>query len=245
MQQSLISFQLARNSIQWVYELRILYANSRKYKAILNEVAKEHNSESIVSTPNILPLCPTRWLTRYSTIKSVVDNYLAVIKSSKEMSLSESITTATKANGLLDRFQKAETLSGLLMTLKPIYLLEQLNKSLQGKSMNVSSKFKIKQKNIVSMNLKFPEEDIHLKIFFRKYTQLIMTTQRILSERYDASKTSLNQDEKLETMLLSGKVNIELIGQYPELEKHTLSTQLALFRENVNPESIEEAKIGY
>ncbi|KAI6653130.1 hypothetical protein LOD99_3966 [Oopsacas minuta] len=95
------------------------------------------------------------------------------------------------------------------------------------------------------MNLKFPEEDIHLKIFFRKYTQLIMTMQRILSERYDVSKTSLKQDEKLETILLSGGVNIELIGQYPELEKHTLSTQLALFRENVNLESIVEAKIGY
>ncbi|KAI6653109.1 hypothetical protein LOD99_3945 [Oopsacas minuta] len=85
------------------------------------------------------------------------------------------------------------------MTLKPIPFLEQLKKSLQGKSMNVSgmlsavgmvhvqlelcltlesfgiilAKYKIKQKNTVSMNLKFPEEDIHLNDILQEIYNVI------------------------------------------------------------------------
>ncbi|XP_028410213.1 uncharacterized protein LOC114532818 [Dendronephthya gigantea] len=46
--------------------------------------------------------------------------------------------TATKANGLLDRFQKGKVFLGLKMAAKPVAILEQLNSALQAKSANVS-----------------------------------------------------------------------------------------------------------
>ena len=46
--------------------------------------------------------------------------------------------TATKANGLLERFQKGNVLLGLMTAAKPVALLEQLNSALQAKSANVS-----------------------------------------------------------------------------------------------------------
>ena len=72
--------------------------------------------------------------------QSVLNNYAVVIESLKELSFNGSTTTATKANGLLDRFEKAETLLCLLMINKPVLLLEELNKSLQSKSANISGK---------------------------------------------------------------------------------------------------------
>ena len=46
--------------------------------------------------------------------------------------------TATRANGLLDRFQKGKVFLGLKMAVKPVAILEQLNSALQAKSANVS-----------------------------------------------------------------------------------------------------------
>ena len=46
--------------------------------------------------------------------------------------------TATKANGLLDRFQKEKAFLGSTMATKPVAILEQLNSALQVKSANVS-----------------------------------------------------------------------------------------------------------
>jgi len=48
------------------------------------------------------------------------------------------IDTATKANGLLDRFQKGKVFLGLKMATKLVAILEQLNSALQTKSANIS-----------------------------------------------------------------------------------------------------------
>lgn len=89
----------------------------------------------------IRPLCPTRWLCRLPAITSVLDNYEAVVESLEEVATSSTSDSATKANGLLDRFQKGATFLALKMAASPIEVLEQLNSACQAQSANVSGKF--------------------------------------------------------------------------------------------------------
>lgn len=49
----------------------------------------------------------------------------------------------------------------------------------------------------------------------------------------------------METLSLNGDVNIELFVHYPEIERHTLSTQLSIIIQwKVNPVNMEESKIS-
>ena len=90
---------------------------------VSNETESPHPSA-------IKPLCPTRWLCRLSAIQSALDNYSTILLSLKEMADVGATESATKANGLLDRFQKGETLLGLMVASRPVALLEQLNSAL-------------------------------------------------------------------------------------------------------------------
>ena len=68
-------------------------------------------------------LCATRWLCRLEAIQSALDQYPVVLQSLQEMA-SGVTDTATKANGLLDRFQKGKVFLGLTMAAKPVAILE-------------------------------------------------------------------------------------------------------------------------
>lgn len=72
-----------------------------------------------------------------------MNNYGAVLESLEEMSMSGTSDTATKANGLLDRFQKGEILLALNMVNKPLSLLETLSTGLQARTATISGKRKI------------------------------------------------------------------------------------------------------
>ncbi|XP_033122730.1 zinc finger MYM-type protein 1-like [Anneissia japonica] len=125
---------LVRDALQWVQDLGVLYSRSGKYKAIFVDIAtEEYDSRSA----KIRPLCPPRWLCRQSAVESVIKNYAAVIKSLTEMSEGEG-GTATKANGLLDRFEKGEVLLALQMINKPLAILETLNNGLQARTLIIS-----------------------------------------------------------------------------------------------------------
>ncbi|XP_063967530.1 uncharacterized protein LOC129267544 [Lytechinus pictus] len=127
---------IIRNAVQWVHELGVLFKRSGKYKALFKDIAFDESTH--VSQASIRPLCPTRWLCRLPAIVSVMDNYDVVIVSLREMSKSGSGETSVKANGLLDRFDKGQTLLGLQMAIKHITILEQLNSAMQARSANVS-----------------------------------------------------------------------------------------------------------
>nr|XP_054761170.1 zinc finger MYM-type protein 1-like [Lytechinus pictus] len=127
---------IIRDAVQWVHELGVLFKRSGKYKALFKEIAFDESTH--VSQASIRPLCPTRWLCRLPAIVSVMDNYDVVIVSLREMSKSGSGETSVKANGLLDRFDKGQTLLGLQMAIKPIAILEQLNSAMQARSANIS-----------------------------------------------------------------------------------------------------------
>ena len=72
--------------------------------------------------------------------------------------------SAAKANGLLDRFQKGETLLGLMIAARPVALLEQLNSVLQAKSANVSGMLENVKVSSESIRAWYSDEVYH-KIF--------------------------------------------------------------------------------
>ena len=111
---------------------------SGKYKAIFLAICESVEDENRHPTA-IKPLCATRWLCRLAAIKSALDQYPAILQSLDEMARGET-DTATKANGLLDRFWKGKVYLGLKMAAKQVAILEQLNSALhaQAKSANVS-----------------------------------------------------------------------------------------------------------
>jgi hypothetical protein len=51
--------------------------------------------------------------------------------------------------------------------------------------------------------------------------------------------------EKLENMLLSGKVDLEITRQYPELVEEQLAIELPMFKNQYNPESLEKAMLSF
>ena len=114
---------------------------SGKVKLIFKRVALSNDlggGDTPESFQAIKPLCPTRWLSRCAAIKPVLSGYGHVLKSLEAAAEELAAETATKANGLLKRFQDASTLLGLQMTMQVLPLLESLNKSLQSTSMTVS-----------------------------------------------------------------------------------------------------------
>ena len=136
MQRAIASCHLIRDSIQWLNELGVLMNRSGKYKAIFLAICESVEDENRHPTA-IKPLCATRWLCRLAAIKSALDQYPAILQSLDEMA--RGVTdTATKANGLLDRFRKGKVYLGLKMAVKLVAILEQLNSALQAKSANVS-----------------------------------------------------------------------------------------------------------
>ena len=234
----------------------------------------------------IKPLCATRWLCRVPAIQSALDNYPAILQSLSEMK--NGVTeTATKANGLLERFQKGNVLLGLMTAAKPVALLEQLNSALQAKSANVSGMLEAVKISSEHIKTQRSDEAFH-QIFTaaeekceeydldplevprirgppRRYTgdaaqyqpaspeeyyrkQYYEFTDAIttgLSNRYDPDKSGLAQYMKLEKMLTSGKVDIDVISEYPEFDKLSLPLQLGMFKQTYNSNSLHEAKLAY
>ena len=61
------------------------------------------------------------------------------------------------------------------------------------------------------------------------YYQLIDTTTAQLSQRFDPTSRGIATYRKLESFVIDGKVDADIVHTYPELDG-TLSTQLAMFR---------------
>lgn len=72
------SVAMIRDALQWVQELGTFYGASAKYRKIFASVATDEQSNNLHA---IKLLCPTRWLTRCSAVKSVLDKYPDVIAS--------------------------------------------------------------------------------------------------------------------------------------------------------------------
>ena len=184
MQHAVTSCALIRDTLQWTNELGVLMKRSGKYKAMFQAICASTESDNPHPTA-IKPLCPTRWLCRLPAIQSALDNYPAILQSLNEMAEVGVTKTATKANGLLDRFQKGHTLLGLKITAKPVALLEQLNGALQGKSAYVSGM--LEDVKISSEHIKAQHSD---EAFHE-----IFTAAKEKCEEYDLDHLRYHEDE--------------------------------------------------
>jgi hypothetical protein len=135
------SIPLIRDSLSLVQDLGNLNKASGKVKLIFKRMESNIDVASC-DTPqafqSIKPLCPTRWLSRCAAITPVLSGYSHVLQSLEAAATELVAETATKASGLLKRFEDASTLLGLEMTMQVLPLLESLNKSLQSTSMTAS-----------------------------------------------------------------------------------------------------------
>jgi len=84
-------------------------------------------------TPNLKPLCPTRWTVRNGAIDAVLKNYKTLIKTLDEISENGRDEYAMKARGLLYSMEKFSTYFGLKLGYLLFSVTEQLSCTLQGK----------------------------------------------------------------------------------------------------------------
>lgn len=117
-----------------INDLGHLFGLSGKFKNIFcNFATSEHGSFTTLRL-----LCPTRWTVRVPGVHSVLKQYDAVLLSLEEMASTAGSETATKANGVLDRFQKGNRVLELHLALEVFEEIECLNKSLQKQTSTVS-----------------------------------------------------------------------------------------------------------
>ena len=161
MQHAVTSCQLIRDSRQWLNELGVLMKGSGKYKAIFLAISESIEDDDDDLHPTVIkPLCATRWLCRLEAIQSALDQCPVVLKSLLETT--RGVTdTATKANGLLDRFQKGKVFLGLAMAAKPVAILEQLNSALKAKSANVSGMVEAVKTSSTHISVQRTDEAFH------------------------------------------------------------------------------------
>ncbi len=117
-----------RDALQWTHELGCLFGQSGKFKTIFKSVAKSTSGSYIT----LKPLCPTRWTVRTPAIDAILGQYEAVLAALEEMASSNTSDTASRANGLHERFQKGTAVLGLFLAKEVMMGLEGLNTSLQG-----------------------------------------------------------------------------------------------------------------
>ena len=119
---------LSRNGLSvWLNELGVLVKRSGKYKATFLAICESIEDDDDDLYPTVIkPLCATRWSCGLEPVRSAFDQYHVILHSLQEMA-SGVTDTATKANGLLDCFQKGKVFLGLTMVAKPVAILEQLN----------------------------------------------------------------------------------------------------------------------
>lgn len=128
---------LIRDALLWIQELGTFYRASSKYRQLFSRILTE-NEESEPSSHQIKQLCPTRWLTRCSAIQATLQQYSSILDSLEEASRDLGGDPASRASGLLCRFQAGSTLFALMLANEILTPLESLNKSLQSTKTSVS-----------------------------------------------------------------------------------------------------------
>lgn len=133
------STPVIRDALHWIHELGCLFSQSGKCKTIFKNIAMS----STGSFTSIKPLCATRWTVRAPAIRAVLSQYNAILSALEEMA-SAKVTdnTPSRANGVLQRLEKGNTVLGLLLGQELITRLEGLNLSLQARGKTISGMLK-------------------------------------------------------------------------------------------------------
>ena len=112
---------IARNSLDDVQQLGMLYKESGKFKHLYLDLL---SSDAVVDSPSSLkPICPTRWLTRTSAVKTVLKNYESIIEALSGAAESFGSNVSSRANGLKTSFSLPLTLLDLLINMPVLDIL--------------------------------------------------------------------------------------------------------------------------
>ena len=134
MESAAIACPLVRDAISCVHELGVVLSRSGKLKAVFVGTA----DDLVGHFATIKPLCPTRWLCRGTALQRVITQYEVLLRSLEEIAASHSVSeAATKARGLLHRFQDGTLLLGIRVALSVFPVLEELNRALQARDATV------------------------------------------------------------------------------------------------------------
>ena len=135
------SSTIARNSLDAVQQLGVLYKESGKYKNLYLSSDASDDTDSVQahsSVTGLKPICPTRWLTRSIAVKTVLQDYNRLLSSLKIAADNFGTTTASRANSLHNCLESPNIILGLLIARPIIDLMECLNKSLQSSKVTIS-----------------------------------------------------------------------------------------------------------
>ncbi|XP_033638564.1 uncharacterized protein LOC117299214 [Asterias rubens] len=125
-----------RNALGYVQELGNLYNSSGKFKHLYLNL---HSADTDNPSPTRLkPICPTRWLTHSAAVKSVLQNFEAVLDALHEAAEDFGTNTSSRASGLHSCLSSGKCILGLFTALSVIQCLEHFNRALQGTDKTVS-----------------------------------------------------------------------------------------------------------
>ena len=124
---------LIRDAVSLVNELGVMSSQSGKFQSLFLKTA----SSNYDKVTKLRPLCPTRWTVRTKAIQYVINQYEAILSALEAMSMMKT-DVATRAAGLLTKFQHGNTYMALVLAADVIGQLETLNSSLQSRKMTMS-----------------------------------------------------------------------------------------------------------
>ena len=156
---------LVRDCISVVKDIVQLISNSPKRNASFDAIRKETSP----STPNLRPLCPTRWTVRTAAFESVLLNYAVLIDTFEEISTLTRDEHGAKAAGLASRLQEFKTLFGFQLCLKVFSVTEQLSCLLQSKQTSIDTA--INQANVLKSHLTRLRSDSEFDLFYKDVEQ--------------------------------------------------------------------------
>ena len=141
-QKSMEEAPFMRDAIDKVQDVAGFFQQSGKFKLIYEEQYSEDNNA--IKPGPIRPICPTRWLTRESAVRSVLTNYSGLLNSLKETkeTLGFGSNVATRANNSYINLANSKCVLGLVASKPILHLLEMLNQKLMATSMNVDGMLK-------------------------------------------------------------------------------------------------------
>ena len=110
-------------------ELGVLVGRSIKFRNIIGQSSGFNRL--------IRPMCPTRWLCRYENLSRLLDQYPAILQVLEEMGNLNSSDAQYKARTLHQYFLRGKAYLAAKISHKLFGILEELNKTVQGRSMSV------------------------------------------------------------------------------------------------------------
>lgn len=152
---------LVKDTMQLVQDLSSLNSRSGKFKNVFHDTDVQLSNAT--RTHSLKPLCPTRWLTRVSSVTSVIDHYETVL-TSLEMMAAQKTDTGCKSRGLLEQFNKGSTVLGLQLIIKVFTPLEQLNRSLQAQSATTSGMLQAVDTVVSELSALRSDQEFHAMI---------------------------------------------------------------------------------